>query len=804
MEPAARRYDMLMAWRSSLVATGAEPLPAADDLRTIAIAGSPQAWPQHVDAATTEPWRPTIEWLLSQLKSGAADPVGHIPAELRRPAGREMGTAARSGTAGEGQSRAGSVSGSANTDSPALTALKSWHQEGLRRGAVGFSALKDVHLRRIVSSPDRSPATIAKMLPHQALRSLGGEVAELLRAADAGASGDGASRERTAPEPSGYAASGGSPLPGPAGSRDAEPAPAAPSSTRSPAPSPPVEAAAGSPAHAVDPEEFEPYDLSVPAGEPAALRASTSPSGHQSLRWTDRDRDTFTVYRIVSGDEYAPYSPDNADLVAVTHDTKAVDARPLTSAVRHYQVWRNAGPDADTAVQSQPTLHAAGSVVSPVQDLDVRSDGGRVIGQWRALVGTERVQVYRVPIERAAQAGLSPEYQILADRDNLGGFVDPGGTRGATYLYRICAAARVDGGLRLSSPSSVEITLDAVLAPVTDLSVDAKGEGGARVFDLHWTSPPAGRVLVYRSPKPPRAGAGSEARAMSALPQMQLVETDRLSDPIEVDGAGRSLMRDVPWPEGWTRAYFTPVTVLDDTVRVGTTTSATWVPPAGMPRVVERVDRQVLTFAWPEGAAAVLAYAAPLGTSPDTARGGRHAEVSKKQYEDLGGLTFPFLLPAEGCAVHIVPVAFAAGEKVEGTPVTIEYRGLLRLSYTTSLKRGLTGRPSSMMVAITSAIPVAPPPFVLVHNSDRLPLDVGDGTPLDAVRDGDETMAVTRRPLPERLAPKDESRWKFDVRNRQGYVRLFVDLPPQHLQRVALLDPPVSQLRLDALFGGRA
>ena len=36
-----------------------------------------------------------------------------------------------------------------------------------------------------------------------------------------------------------------------------------------------------------------------------------------------------------------------------------------------------------------------------------------------------------------------------------------------------------------------------------------------------------------------------------------------------------------------------------------------------------------------------------------------------------------------------------------------------------------------------------------------------------------------------------------------GFVRLFVDLPPQRLRQVALLDPPVSQLHLEPQrFGG--
>jgi hypothetical protein len=325
---------------------------------------------------------------------------------------------------------------------------------------------------------------------------------------------------------------------------------------------------------------------------------------------------------------------------------------------------------------------------------------------------------------------------------------------------------------------------------------------GSRAFVLRWTEPPAGRVLVYRSPRPPLAGAATEARPVEALPQMQLEEHERLTHPVRRHD-GVASMHEVPWPEGWTRAYFTPVTVLEGTARVGTTAAATWVPPAGVPRLVERVNRQVLTFAWPAGAASVLAHIGPRGAGVEAARGGgRTCEISEAQYRELGGLTFPFLLPAEGCAVHIVPVAFASGERVEGIPVTVDYPGLLRMAYTTAVKRNLMGRPTGVTVEITSHVRVGPPPFALVHHPDRLPLDIADGTALEGVREGDDTLARTYRPVPDLVGPDEPSRWRFDVKGLHGYVRLFVDLPPQVLQRVALLDPPVTQLRLEPWFGG--
>jgi hypothetical protein len=148
-------------------------------------------------------------------------------------------------------------------------------------------------------------------------------------------------------------------------------------------------------------------------------------------------------------------------------------------------------------------------------------------------------------------------------------------------------------------------------------------------------------------------------------------------------------------------------------------------------------------------------------------------------------------------------VAFASGERVEGVPVTVDYPGLLRMAYTVAVKSNLLGRPTTVTVEITSQVAVGPPPFALVHNADRLPLDIADGTALEGGRDGDDTLARTYRPVPHRVGPDEPSRWKFDVKGLHGFVRLFVDLPPRRLQQVALLDPPVAQLRLEQpRYGG--
>ena len=650
-----KRLTVLRDFVRLLEDTQRSPVPDEEEVRQTAasgvVPGSPGIFP----------WRETVQWLFHQRRLGVTDPVLGLPSELLVPSPSSPSPSPAT-PAAPAPTR---PSPPAPRNDPAtFEALSRWRARGLDARAEGFSALRDQHLRAIMGSGLRSPEAVAKLLPSAALRERADEVVAILAELDSAAT-------RPAPGPSSGGLSASSPRavgePAPAAAPPARPVP-------SPGASSDTSAAAGAHGAAqVDPADFDMYDLTGPRGEPESLTATALSSGGWSLRWAaPATIDPVVLYRVVSGDDYPPYAPDSGSLLEVTDRTTAVDERPFTAAVRHYQVWVNTGTDRYSAVHSQPRLHASSPVVGQVARAMVRADGGRVIGQWETVAGVRDVQVYRVPMELAARADLSPEFRIAVGEDNLGGFVDTGVTRGSRYLYLVCAAAEVDGLVRLSHPKRFETQVAAVLTPVVDLEVTQHDGGRDRSFDLGWTEPSAGRVSIYRTRKGPRSGAGNEVLDSAALPQVELHDEARLPDPIRRE-SGRARMHGVTWPDGWTRAYFTPVTELDGRVQVGATTSATFVPPVRLPRLVERVDRQVLTFAWPAGAASVVAFVAPTGVPLDAVRGGRQCEISERQYRDLGGLTFPFVLPERGCDVHLVPLAFAAGEKVEGKPVTVSY-----------------------------------------------------------------------------------------------------------------------------------
>src|SRR5262249_44606248 len=155
---------------------------------------------------------------------------------------------------------------------------------------------------------------------------------------------------------------------------------------------------------------------------------------------------------------------------------------------------------------NQPVKHAEAVLVTPVRDFSIREDNGQVIGRWNVPSAVSEGFIYRIPLEGANREGT--QHPILTDSDNPAGVNDPEAPRGQRYMYRVRCAVTVDGVARLSEATDASVAVSAVLAPVPDLSMGVHSADGS-AFELTWTPPPAGRVVIYRGETGPSAGGDS-------------------------------------------------------------------------------------------------------------------------------------------------------------------------------------------------------------------------------------------------------------------------------------------------------
>lgn len=581
---------------------------------------------------------------------------------------------------------------------------------------------------------------------------------------------------------------------------------------RSPEPPAPVEQAAppeppqnrNPSALPLSAEDFAPYDfldeVTVPVGR---LSFGPAAGGGTRMRWPEwSGEDDTVIYRLIERTDLAPYSPDEAILVAATTDTEFIDDTEPSSAVRFLQVWANVGRTPEDARNNQPVKIAQGDLVNTVADIHVRDDSGSVVGQWRTWPGTERVDVYRIPLEKAGTVSpVNPaaaiEYRICPG-ENLRGFVDSGAERGKRYQYRFYTQVSVGDQTLQSRMEKVDIETSTVLEPVDDLEITLEESDTGPRFTLTWTTPPAGEVEIYRSDSGPSAGAEDEVSSRGQLGSVRLGDDARLGYPIESLGDGRETMRDIPWPDDWDRTFFTPVTSFGDKVKIGTSINKVRVEGMGSARLVDRIDRQVVSFQWPRSAIEVEARVGPPGASPEQVTGTPWATVTQEQYTVNGGLVFDRQLPHEGCSVALTPITFSEGHRVPGTPVSLEYSPILRVRYRCEHKRSLTGSLKSLLVNLLAEVDTDYAlRFVVVHNTDHLPLNRFDGETLSVTVDGDETSPTTREIQTQRIGPQlYHPGWRVNVEGLQGFVRVFVN--GETAFRVAVLDPIVDSLVLQS------
>lgn len=685
-------------------------------------------------------------------------------------------------------------------DDPRLPTLTAWRQRLIDAGLVSKTTFKEAHLRMVLRSGRTAADQIRAMLPGSASQHAD-ELAGIL--ADLSAGGN--RQDRTEPM-----ASGGQHRMGDGGEGEvADGDRTAMISVGLPAATGPVPGPAARPmAFDVTARDFAPTRATAQRGREYAATVERTGGADRRISWPPLlpppgPGETVVVYRLVSADDAAPYSPDRAHLIAATGGTAAIDPQATAAAVRHYQVWANIGPDLATALATQPVLHAAAVAVSPPTEVSVGDDNGHVIGRWTVAPSVAAVFVYRIPAEDAGRDG--PQYRILADSDNRNGCVDATATRGSRYTYRLRAAANVDGVTRLSDPVDIDVAVSAVLSPVTDLTASVGLDGDS--FDLAWTEPPGGHVIVFRTQNAPGDNAAHAELPEVALEQAGLGDEQRLRRPVSTTpgpnaAAARSVMTGVSWPAEWSRAYFTPVTVLAGRALLGKTVSVVRTGVIRDVELVEYCNKKVLTFDWPDGAAMVVVHIAPKGHDPRTGLTGKSFEISLEDYEKYGGMHLTDQLPATGCSLHLSPVAFTGGRRVTGAVRSIEYNGLLRLWYAVRVVTDEVGIPSHATIAVRSEwdLPNSPA-FVLIHNPSRLPLSIQDGQPID-VAPVDSSGRISDHPAKElrwsALTTHGTGElWAANLRGMAGFVRLFVNSPsPARLRTIALLDPAVDTLRI--------
>ncbi|KRB75806.1 hypothetical protein ASE01_12145 [Nocardioides sp. Root190] len=550
-------------------------------------------------------------------------------------------------------------------------------------------------------------------------------------------------------------------------------------------------------AEIVDMGGFEPYTaVEIDYASAQSLAFAMAPDGNVRIAWTPASASSgeVAVYRVVTSMAGEPYSPDQ-NPVGATTDLVHVNDDPRREPYLNVQVWVNVGADIPAAKRAQPTLHARGLMVLPPANFDIRVSEGQVAGSWPVASDDVTVDVMCVEAHLSERIhGFDPTRRLESVQQ--GGFRHDNPPSGSRLEYRVVARLERmggDGHMRQGTSPYLSRFVDtpAVIEAVTDLEVNLSGE--AKV-DLSWTTPPSAvDVHIYMTEVEPPAGLHRQDLIdRSSLDQSNLVASSRLIHPTDKQD-GRTWMRDVPWPRSWARAWFVPVTVLDDQhMKAGPALVRSRPPePVTDLRLVDRVDTKTLTFDWPEAVELVRVYVTPRGVDLDPATQAAVQELTQEDYRRFGGLQIPpGVLNDDPSTVHAVSTTYSNYEAIMARPVTIEYSGMRQLRYFVVAPEPAQGR---------GAPPVSPGQRILRVESqttwDR-PVRFGlyfHRTHLPLTTEGAE-LAAEFTWQPNKDEPLTQE-WDLS-RGIGGFIRLFALVSDLEQRTLAITDPVVEQLRI--------
>ena len=521
--------------------------------------------------------------------------------------------------------------------------------------------------------------------------------------------------------------------------------------------------------------------------EAGQIQAQVSANG-VSLRWRPPSGSgQVTLFRVVQSSENWPsLAPETGTLVGVTTETNVTADLTSTSAVTYLAVWANSGRDELEARTSQPILVAVGEVLWPPTELSATvTPGDEVVASFVARSGPARVEVQRT--EGTGTVTYDP-IRALPSSDVLPtGFVDRQPPVGVPLTYCAYTVAKLPDERQLVS-APAQTTAYVLPRPESIALAVTPVEGRSGAYDISWSAPDFGRVDIYLCHTQPPTGLSDATRSEEVIARAGLTPDRRLKNPPMQSGR-RMTINSCQVDPNWVRGYFVAVHVVTpEAVAVGPIVSVVRPRAPKHLILIERVDSQIVLFAWPEGVRMVEAYQGPRGqNSLDPIASQAIASLTEEEYVRMGGLHITHPLPPNGCTLHLFGVIYDEGQPRRSTGATLEYPGMTRVHYDLlpvwpEGSQPLTGaQPLGFRVVVRSDDVVHGAPFSLVQNPTRLPLHPHDGRHV-------QNVVVS-------LTPNIETEVATLQAGQQcGFVRLFLAKPPIECGSIAVLDPSLGRL----------
>lgn len=397
------------------------------------------------------------------------------------------------------------------------------------------------------------------------------------------------------------------------------------------------------------------------------LHAVEVPDGIR-LSWVAPASERQAVYLIAGSASRPPDSLYGAQLLAAT---RAFSLTVPRDSGPHFTVFGYEGDSPEEAARGVGRPLGRASLLPEVRNLSASATASKVTVRWTRPAGVDRVRLSRSRPNEELSARFDPKLQLPVSGDV---FEDLTATPGAAFVYRVQTF-----GPKSDIPShgvEVSVTVPLVPRPVIDLRAETEMHDPDLWVTLRYSQPSAGRVMILQSAQRPREVSANRFFDLANLATLELgTQVDNVAVEIsqterEIPGIAFAIT------DGTTR-YYTPVTLGGDTFVVGRPVEVHYVSPVHDIEVIDRVEYQIVRFAWPTGANEVAYAEMPPGTSePDPTRWKRcHFD----RYEELGGVRL--VLPDTGARVFVRGLQALGTRTFPGETSSVDYLGRRVLRY---------------------------------------------------------------------------------------------------------------------------
>lgn len=461
-----------------------------------------------------------------------------------------------------------------------------------------------------------------------------------------------------------------------------------------------------------------------------------------------------TQYRVVRRTGRPPASPTDGQIIANTSTLALDDPAPPVGCAVFYAVF--AGPGVE--VWSRPAVEEI-SVVPPVSHLQATGERDAIILEWQAHPEVVAVRVWRKIGFAAQEHGKPLEVANSSIRDTE---VEDG----VEYVYSVVAVYRcADRDDEITAaPALVRAATRPDLAAVTELRVHSVGTATDLRVQVAWRQPIGAEVVLRRDVRAPSWPVG-----------------ERVSTS-EIASYGRELSGAPILQDGWMTltatvpagpSVYVPFTIDRYGGIRGREAAFGLAQPVRQLRGERFGSTVLLSWGWPDEV-----------TVAEVGWPGGSRRITRQQYDDEGGCHIP--LSSQAAGIEVLTVVRATNQEARSTPATIQISGEQpRLSYTLQ-RRGsrLTGGVRCVVVRLASSQYVQCTVLVVVAEGHNMPLTAAEGRVLDERY--------------ESIVPGVEQVWEVRLpRLRRPYwVRCFVADDDKVQDKVQLVDPPLSQLKV--------